>query len=82
MKVLGNFLLIRPEKEKSKHGLTISGEEQEELERAEVVSIGEEVTIKVKKKDKVLYKNYNLNTVEIDGVKHIFVSADDVLAID
>ena len=79
MKVLKNFLMIKPEERKQKNGLVVA-EEQEELERAKVVAVGPEVE-NVKKGDIVLYKNFNLNSVQIENEKHIFVSADDVLAI-
>ena len=71
--------MIKPEERKQKNGLVVA-EEQEELERAKVVAVGPEVE-NVKKGDIVLYKNFNLNSVQIENEKHIFVSADDVLAI-
>jgi len=46
------------------------------------VEIGDDKdVIKVKKKDRVMYDKYAGTEVKIDGVDHLIVKMDDILAV-
>ena len=49
-------------------------------EKAEVIAIGPEVK-KVKKGDKILFKSWALDTVEINKEKISFIKEDDIIAL-
>ena len=75
--------------DKTKGGLIIPDNAKEKPVRGTVISIGqgkrddvgERIPLDVKEGDEVLFGKYAGTDIEIDGVKHIVLREDDVLAI-
>jgi chaperonin GroES len=42
---------------------------------------GERIPMEVRKGDRVLFTQYGGNEIEIDGVEHLIMQEDDILAI-
>ena len=81
---LGDRVLLKTEKEeeKTKSGLYIPETAQEKTQSGVVVAIGDDKdVIKVKTGDKVMYDKYAGTTIKIDGVDHLIVKMDDIIAI-
>ena len=81
---LGDRVLLKTEKEeeKTKSGLYIPETAQEKTQSGVVVAIGDDKdVIKVKTGDKVMYDKYAGTTIKIDGVEHLIVKMDDIIAI-
>ena len=80
---LGDRVLLKTEKEeeKTKSGLFIPETAQEKTQTAVVVAIGDDKdVIKVKVGDKVMYDKYAGTNIKIDGVEHLIVKMDDIIA--
>lgn len=74
-----NFVLI--EKEKVKLAGGIIDPTDRDVELGEVLAIGDEVE-KVKKGDRIIFKSYNLFTVEISkDEEYNFLQEDEILAV-
>jgi chaperonin GroES len=77
------------QEEKSKGGIIIPDTAKEKPLEALVVAVGNGKTLKngkvhpldVKAGDRVLIGKYSGNEVKLDGVEHVIISEDDVLAI-
>lgn len=81
---LGSRVLIHPVEEQTRTstGIYIPETAKEKPQTGEVVAIGdEEDEIKVKVGQKVLFPKYTGTEIKIDGVEHIIMDSDDVLAI-
>lgn len=81
---LGARVLIRPTEEQTRtnSGIYIPETAKEKPQTGEVAAIGDdEDEIKVKVGQKVLFPKYTGTEIKIDGVEHIIMDADDVLAI-
>ena len=89
---LGKRILVKPTQveEKTSGGLVIpptSGDEKRP-ETGEVVKLGigkdkkgKEINFEMKVGDKVYFKQYSPEEVEIEGEKYLIIDIDDVLAI-
>ena len=77
------------EEEKTKGGIIIPDTAKEKPVEAVVVAVGNGKVQKngkvrppaVKAGDKVLFGKYSGNEVKLDGVEHVILSEDDVLAV-
>ncbi|TVQ40982.1 MAG: co-chaperone GroES [Spirochaetaceae bacterium] len=81
---LGDRVLLKTEKEeeKTKSGLYIPETAQEKTQTGVVVAIGDDKdVIKVKNGDKVMYDKYAGTNIKIDGVDHLIVKMDDIVAV-
>ena len=82
---LGSRVLVRPDNEaesRTSGGLYIPETAKEKPQTGEIIAIGEdEEEIKVKVGQKVLYPKYTGTEIKLDGVDHIIMDADDILAI-
>ena len=81
---LGSRVLIRPVEEQTRTstGIYIPETAKEKPQTGEVKAIGdEEDEIKVKVGQTVLFPKYTGTEIKIDGVEHIIMDSDDVLAI-
>ena len=81
---LGTRVLIRPEEEEARtsSGLYLPETAKEKPQKGVVVAIGdEEEDIKVKVGQKVLFPKYTGTEIKIDGVDHLIMEADDILAV-
>ncbi len=70
--------------ETTKSGIILTGSAKEKPEVAEVVEVGPgktDVTMSVKKGDKVLISKYSGTNVKLDGEEFIIVKMDDILAV-
>ncbi len=70
--------------ETTKGGIILSGSAKEKPEVAEVLAVGDgkkDVTMTVKKGDKVLISKYAGTNVKLDGEEYIIVKMDDILAV-
>lgn len=82
---LGSRVLIRPETDtesRTSSGLYIPETAKEKPQTGIVVAIGdEEDEIKVEVGQKVLFPKYTGTEIKLDGVDHLIMDADDILAI-
>jgi chaperonin GroES len=82
---LGSRVLVRPDNEvdsRTSSGLYIPETAKEKPQTGEVIAIGEDdEEIKVKVGQKVLYPKYTGTEIKLEGVDHIIMDADDILAI-
>ena len=82
---LGSRVLVRPDNEaesRTSSGLYIPETAKEKPQTGEIIAIGEdEEEIKVKVGQKVLYPKYTGTEIKLDGVDHIIMDDDDILAI-
>jgi len=82
---LGTRVLISPDKsaeDRTSGGLYIPESAKEKPQTGFIVAIGdEEEDIKVKVGQKVLYPKYTGTEIKLDGVEHLIMDADDILAI-
>lgn len=70
--------------ETTKSGIILTGSAKEKPEVAEVIEVGPgktDVTMSVKKGDKVLISKYSGTNVKLDGEEFIIVKMDDILAV-
>lgn len=70
--------------ETTKGGIILTGSAKEKPEVAEVIEVGEgkkDVTMTVKKGDKVLLSKYSGTNVKLEGEEYIIVKMEDILAI-
>lgn len=84
IKPLGTRVLVRPVEESSRTigGIYIPDTAKEKPQRGEVVAIGdEEEEIKVKVGQLVLFPKYAGTDIKLEGVDHIIMEADDILAL-
>lgn len=82
---LGSRVLVRPDDEaesRTSSGLYIPETAKEKPQTGEVIAIGDEdEEIKVKIGQKILYPKYTGTEIKLDGVDHLIMEADDILAI-
>jgi chaperonin GroES len=81
---LGSRVLVRPlEAEKvTNGGIFIPETAKEKPQTGEVVAVSDDKEeIKVKVGQKVMFPKYNGTEIKIDGVEHIIIEAEDLLAI-
>ena len=84
IKPLGDRVLVKPVEGESvtSGGIYIPQTAQEKTTEGVVVEIGDvKDVIKVKKKDRVMYDKYAGTEVSIDGVDHLIVKMDDIMAV-
>lgn len=70
--------------ETTKGGIILSGSAKEKPEVAEVLEVGpgkKDVSMEVKKGDKVLISKYSGTNVKLDGQEYIIVKMEDILAV-
>jgi chaperonin GroES len=82
---LGTRVLVRPDNEsesRTSSGLYIPETAKEKPQTGVVVAIGDEdEDIKVQVGQKVLFPKYTGTEIKLDGVEHLIMDADDILAI-
>ena len=79
---LGTRVLIRPleQETKTSSGLYLPETAKEKPQTGQVVAIGDDESIKVKPKDKVLFAKYSGTEFKMDGVVYLLLEANDLLA--
>ena len=82
---LGSRVLVRPDKEgdgRTTTGIYIPETAKEKPQTGFVIAIGDdEETIKVKVGQKVLFPKYTGTEIKLEGVEHVIMDAEDLLAI-
>jgi chaperonin GroES len=90
IKPLADRVVIKSveQEETTKSGIVLPGTAKEKPQMAEVIEVGpgglvdgKEVTMYVKKGDRVLYSKYAGTEVKLDKVEFIIVRQSDILAI-
>ena len=74
-KSAGGIVLPDTAKEKPRQGKVLS------LGEGKLLDSGKRAAFQVKEGDKVLFSSYAGNEVVIDGVEHLIMTEDDILAI-
>ena len=79
---LGTRVLIRPleQETKTSSGLYLPETAKEKPQTGQVIAIGDDESIKVKPKDKVLFAKYGGTEFKLDGVEYLLLEANDLLA--
>ncbi|MCR5830012.1 MAG: co-chaperone GroES [Lachnospiraceae bacterium] len=74
--------------ETTKSGIILAAKAQEKPQQAEVIAVGpggvidgKEVTMQVKKGEKVIYQKYAGTEVKLDGEEYIIVKQSDIVAV-
>ena len=83
-------LVIRTDQEeKTPGGIIIPDTAKEKPQEGRVVAVGsgrvsddgERIPLEIKENDRVLFSKYGGNEIKIDGVEHLMIRADDILAV-
>jgi chaperonin GroES len=79
---LGTRVLIRPLEQdaKTSSGLYLPETAKEKPQTGEVVAIGDDESIKLKVKDKVLFAKYSGTEFKFENVDYLLLESNDVLA--
>lgn len=79
---LGTRVLIRPleQETKTSSGLYLPETAKEKPQTGQVVAIGDDESIKVKPKDKVLFAKYSGTEFKMGGAEYLLLEANDLLA--
>ncbi|ACI19364.1 co-chaperone GroES [Dictyoglomus thermophilum] len=71
---------IVKEEEKTPSGIILPDVAKEKPQIAEVIEVGDDETIKVKKGDKIIFAKYSGTEIKIDGEDYLILSKADILA--
>ena len=82
-------VLRTDEEEKTAGGIIIPDTAKEKPQEGKVIAVGkgklndsgERVPLTVKKGDRVLFTKYGGNEIEIEGVEHMILREDDIIAV-
>lgn len=79
---LGTRILIKPLAQESKttSGLYLPETAKEKPQTGEVIAVGEDESIILKPKDKVLFAKYSGTEFKYEGVDYLLLESNDVLA--
>jgi chaperonin GroES len=77
------------EEEKTSGGIIIPDTAKEKPQEGKVIAVGpgkvndegKKIALDVKAGDKILFGKYSGNEIKIDGVEHLIMREDDILAI-
>ena len=77
------------EEDKTAGGIIIPDTAKEKPQEGKVIAVGkgklnesgERVPLTVKKNDRVLFTKYGGNEIEIEGVEHVILREDDIIAV-
>ena len=84
IKPLGDRVLVKNEEteEKTAGGIFIPQTAQEKTQTGVVVAVGDDKdVIKVKKGDRIMFDKYAGTTVTVEGVDHLIMKMDDIVAV-
>jgi len=91
LKPLGDRILVKRccQEEKTKGGIIIPDSAQEKPQEAEIVAVGtgkvldngQVRKIDLKAGDRVLLSKYSGNEIKLDGIEHLILREEDVLAV-
>jgi chaperonin GroES len=66
---------------KTAGGIFIPQTAQEKTQEGMVIAVGDDESINVKAKDRVLYDKYAGSTIKVDGEEQLIVKMADILAV-
>ena len=77
------------EEEKTKGGIIIPDTAKEKPQEGKVVAVGsgkvdekgKHITMEVKENDRILFGKYSGNEITIDGMEHLIMREEDIIAI-
>jgi chaperonin GroES len=80
---LGGRVLVKMVEGETKTagGIFIPQTAQEKTQEGVVIAVGDDESIKVKAKDRVLYDKYAGSTIKVDGEDQLIVKMADILAV-
>ena len=84
IKPLGNRVLVKPDavETKTAGGIIIPDTAQEKTQRGVVVAVGDDKEkIKVSVGQKVIHDKYAGTQIQIDGVDHLILKSNDLVAV-
>lgn len=86
IKPLADRVLVMNDKAETKTmgGIIIPEAAQEKTQTATVVEVGpgtDDVKVTVKKGDRIMYDKYSGTQIKIDGVEHLILKMNDIIAI-
>ena len=83
IKPLGDRVLVKLEdaEEKTAGGIIIPDTAQEKTQEGVVLAVGDDESITVKVKDRVMYDKYAGTTVTVDGEEQLILRMSDILAV-
>ena len=91
LKPLADRVIVKPleAEEKTAGGLIIPDTAKEKPQEGKVIAVGsgvvdekgKRIALEVKVNDRVLFGKYSGNEIIIDGVEHLIMREDDILAI-
>jgi chaperonin GroES len=83
VKPLGNRILVKlvEQHERTQGGIYIPDTAKDKPQTGEVVAVGDGEDVKVSTGQKVLFAKFAGTEVKIDGVEHLLLPTEDVLAI-
>lgn len=83
IKPLGDRVLVKMVEGETKTagGIYIPQTAQEKTQEGVVLAVGDDESIKVKVKDKVLYDKYAGSTIKVDGEEQLILKMSDILAV-
>jgi chaperonin GroES len=68
------------EEEKTPTGIILPDVAKEKPQIAEVIEVGDDENIKVKKGDKIIFAKYSGTEIKVDGEDYLILSKADILA--
>ena len=71
----GGIIIPDTAKEKSQEGKVVS------VGPGKLDSVGKRIPMEVKKNDRILFSKYAGTDVKLDGVEHLILRQDDILAV-
>ena len=83
VKPLGDRVLVKMVEGESKTagGIYIPQTAQEKTQEGVVIAVGDDESIKVKAKDRILYDKYAGSTIKVDGEDQLIIKMSDILAV-
>ena len=83
IKPLGDRVLVKMVEGETKTagGIYIPQTAQEKTQEGIVLAVGDDESINVKVKDRVLYDKYAGSTIKVDGEEQLIVKISDILAV-
>lgn len=80
---LGERILLKMVESETKTagGIYIPETAQEKTQEGVVLAVGDDESINVKVKDRVIYDKYAGSTIKVDGEEQLIVKIDDILAV-
>jgi chaperonin GroES len=83
IKPLGDRVLVKMVEAETKTagGIYIPQTAQEKTQEGVVLAVGDDESIKVKAKDRVLYDKYAGSTIKVGGEEQLIIKMADILAV-